>query len=194
MNYNFKQIFLNDSNIEYNKVDFQFEDRFNQIKILRCLLTRPSFTRIRLFYKMLLPLLLLTASAQHDHEKHLSTEQIAKEIDAIQNLEPGKIVEYIRNHARTIGELEKAEAKAKKTTKEELDKWHADNIQEYYDAVDKVIIGNQVCYSKYPTYEDCRVAEIFQGHGNLGSRGDTYREDFMKEIRNSMRKLKRGDL
>ena len=142
---------------------------------------------------MLLPLLLLTASAQHDHEKHLNTEQIAEQIDSIQNLEAGKIVEYIRNNARKIGELEKDEAKVRKTTKEELDQWHADNIQEYYDAFDKIIIGNQVCYSKFPKYEDCRVADIFQAHGHLGSRGDTYRQDFMKEIRDYIKKLKHGD-
>ena len=58
----------------------------------------------------------------------MNTEQIAEQIDSIQNLEAGKIVEYIRNNARKIGELEKDEAKVRKTTKEELDQWHADNI------------------------------------------------------------------
>ena len=58
----------------------------------------------------------------------MNTEQIAEQIDSIQNLEAGKIVEYIRNNARKIGELEKDEAKVRKTNKEELDQWHADNI------------------------------------------------------------------
>ena len=63
---------------------------------------------------MFLPLLLLTASAlaQHDHGQHLSPEQIKHEIDSIQNLEAGQIVEYIQDNAYKMKELEKDEAKA----------------------------------------------------------------------------------
>ena len=142
---------------------------------------------------MILPLLLLTASAQHDHSQHLDPEQIAEEINSIKNSESNKIVEYIRDAAHVISELEKDEAKTQKTTKEELDQWYSDNLKDYYDAFDKILLGNQVCLWKFPRYEHCRVADIFQAHGHLGNRGETYRQEFMAEVRGYISKLTRGD-
>ena len=123
---------------------------------------------------MALSLLLLIASVVYgNEEEHLSAEDIAKEIESLATYEAAKIVEYIQHNVNNLKELEKDEAKAKEKSKEDLDKWYEQNMIDYDNAYDKILLGNQVCSWKFPKYEKCpRISEIFKSHGHLGRKGD----------------------
>ena len=92
--------------------------------------------------------------------------------------------------------MERDEARVAQTTPEALEKWYTDHIRTYYDAIDRIILGNQVCNWKFPFYfEDCIVADFFRDHGKLRPRGKDYNKEFMKEAKGYISQVdRRADL
>lgn len=135
---------------------------------------------------MFIPLLLLLAFLAHG--QHMSLGQIDKEINSIINFDAGAIIEYIKDNADKLAMYEESEAEAKAESKDKLEQWYRFNLSDYHRIVDKVMIGNQVCYYKSPGNEGCRISGIWASHGHLKFRGHPMRDEFLATIRGHLRR------